>query len=101
MRIDEEGKIKCPGCDERFPATQKYFYANSSSPDGLDNRCKVCRNTTTYEYRKTEKGSEQRRRSNRESRKKTEKARETAACGQIIGMMHKHADQVLRDLGLK
>jgi len=46
-------KIKiCNQCNETLPNTSEYFYHSKLCKDGLERKCKKCRNVHAYKYRK-------------------------------------------------
>ena len=98
---NRDGTIKCPRCGEPKPATAKFFYHRSASPNGFDYLCKEHRNEANQKYRETKEGAETRRRINRESSRRHDHARKVKAYANVAGIIQEHADSVLRELGLK
>ena len=42
----------CKKCNQTFPATLEYFYANKTNKDGLMGKCQSCKRQETNEYKK-------------------------------------------------
>lgn len=42
----------CKRCNQTFPATLEYFYANKTNNDGLMGKCRTCKLEETREYKK-------------------------------------------------
>lgn len=56
-------KKRCTKCGVEKSATLEYFHARSATRDGLQSRCKDCRNANYKKYRKTDAGKKARRKS--------------------------------------
>lgn len=59
---------KCTKCEEWKPNTSEYFYKNKQCANGLSPCCKTCVSISSNNYRKTTKGIEVRRESDRRRR---------------------------------
>jgi hypothetical protein len=49
---DQSPRKTCRGCGTAYPATPTFFHRDRRNPDGLHNRCRVCRNSrqrSTYQ----------------------------------------------------
>lgn len=44
------GQKLCPGCSQIFPATDEYFYRDTSKKTGLSRRCRNCMKVKSKEY---------------------------------------------------